>query len=1066
MGQPGYFFSRLLYTSAAVAAPLLALTAYTLYRDHQVARDEAVRTVQTQALAAANQLDDVFDRSERLLVYVASQAESGLPSAPQCGDFIRGLQAVAKPIANVGVVTLRGDVICSSLKGPSAANANVSAAAWFQQAAATDGFVLSKPLLGRVSDKWVVMLSMAARDAAGHKNAVAGLSLDLDDIGLLVAWAGSPVGGTLAIVDKDSTFMYRAPDNRQWTGKTTPALALVRAVGGRTGTYTARGADDVERIFAFAATSHHELTVVAGIPVEVAFAKSGTLIRQGTLIAAAITLFAALVAYATARSLARPVRSLASTVRNNAGGGTQARADESLPGEFGLLAAEVNTMLEALSRSEARAEASEHAALRLARFYKALSDTNQAIVRLARPHELFETICRVCVDSGQASMAWVGELRAGKLVPVAWGGPARQYTDSFESEIGTQGPSPNGPSMTAALAGQVCVANDFLNDPRTLPWRRHAAPFGVRASIAVPFQHGGVVGGTLNLYATEVGFFDEQLVELLQEMATDLAFALDNIERIEAHERAVLQIAKRDAQLSGIVESVADAIISVDASHRIVVFNEAAVRMFGVPAAQASGQELNRFIPGRYREMHDLHLDTFAKGASDARPMGCQRDLKGLRCDGTEFPLVASISRTGQDGDVLMTAVVRDITGERAAEHVRLAAAEAQAANRAKTAFLSRMSHELRTPLNAVLGFTQLLQEDAKGRLNKREQHRLDLVFLAGVQMQALLDDVLDVSRIESGNMALAIRDVHLRNLLEGVMRMCEVAARAARVKLRLRYASDGPIDLRTDPVRLRQVMLNLLTNAIKYNRPGGSVSLSVEAVDGAVRITVADTGLGMSREQLAELFQPFNRLGREQSDISGTGLGMSLARQLVELMGGSIDVASEVGSATVVRVQLPMARQPETLPTKADSGASTPPRLGDAGREPSGVILYIEDNAVNVLLVEQILGRWPDVRLVIAEDGRTGIQQALLLKPDVVLLDMGLPDMSGLEVLKTLRSDPRTSDLCIVALSGSAMQEEVSAALAAGAQEYWTKPIVIQPFLEGLLAVLPAGHAVTETPS
>ncbi len=1054
MQQPGFFLVKLLAAAAAVAAPLLLLNAYTLYGDHQAASNDAIQTVRAKSLDAATEVDEVLERAKRLLTYVASREEVRSATGPRCGEFIRGLETLGSPIANVAVAAMNGDAICSSLRGPARAGVSVSQEPWFQQAVAGDGFVLGKPFLGPLSRKQVVMLSLPVLDTGGRKTAVVLVSLDLMQLEGLLTGAGLPRGGTLSLIDADSRFLLRAPDTTKWLGGSDLGANRLPPILAQGGVFTARAVDGVERIFAATPTHHFDLQVVAGIPTEVVFSHSNALTRQGLTAAAIAALFAALVAYLTAKSLARPVRSLANTARAHAGGDNKARADESLPGEFGQLATEVNAMLMARTSSEARAEASERAAIRLARFYRALSDTNQTIVRLTGPQELFETICRVCVNTGHASMAWLGLIRDGKLVPVAWGGPARDYTQSFEIELNSQAPGSTGPSVSAILAGRAYVANDYMTDPRTLPWRDKAAAFGVRAAVAMPFARGGVVVGALNLYADEVGFFDEQVVHLLQDMSADISFALDNFDRVAAHERAVLQVAKREAQLSGILESVLDAVITIDAEQRIVVFNRAAVRMFGIPASEAMGQGIDRFVPVRFRGGHARYVAEYAVDGGGPKEMGPLRELAGLRSDGTEFPVVASISRTSHGGEVLMTVVVRDITGEREAERVRLAAAESDAANQAKTAFLSQMSHELRTPLNAVLGFTQLLQEDAKGRLGERDQHHLDLVFLAGAQLRALIDDVLDVSRIESGHLALSLREVDLKSLLNDVVRMSEAAARAGGIELRQTFEY-RPVSLRTDPVRLRQVMLNLLSNAIKYNRPGGSVSLGVETVHGGACITVADTGLGMSPEQLAGLFQPFNRLGRERSGISGTGLGMSLVRQLVELLGGSIHVESEVGAGTIVRVELPMPKRAEALVDDPEAAATAAAQLTELDRNPSGVVLYIEDNEVNVLLVERILSRWPDVKLVVAEDGESGIRQAKALLPDVVLLDMQLPDMSGRELLKALQSDPKTRDLCVIALSGSAMEDEVRAALAAGARHYWTKPIDVQPFLEGMREAL-----------
>jgi CheY-like chemotaxis protein/anti-sigma regulatory factor (Ser/Thr protein kinase) len=255
---------------------------------------------------------------------------------------------------------------------------------------------------------------------------------------------------------------------------------------------------------------------------------------------------------------------------------------------------------------------------------------------------------------------------------------------------------------------------------------------------------------------------------------------------------------------------------------------------------------------------------------------------------------------------------------------------------------------------------------------------------------------------------------------------------------------------MRSDPARLRQVMLNLLSNAIKYNRHGGWVRVEVVRDPYFVHVLVRDNGLGMTPEQKAQLFQPFNRLGREYSGVQGTGIGLVLVRQLVALMGGELTLESTAGEGTCVRVTLPA--------TDGRPMADAPPEselARDESPPPEGVVLYIEDNGVNAILVEQLLRRWPRVELVVASDGATGLERARALAPDVVLLDMQLPDIDGLAVLKQLKADPATRSLTVVALSASAGTDEVRQARESGAMDYWTKPIDFDGFLRGLRVLL-----------
>jgi CheY-like chemotaxis protein/anti-sigma regulatory factor (Ser/Thr protein kinase) len=362
------------------------------------------------------------------------------------------------------------------------------------------------------------------------------------------------------------------------------------------------------------------------------------------------------------------------------------------------------------------------------------------------------------------------------------------------------------------------------------------------------------------------------------------------------------------------------------------------------------------------------------------------------------------------------------------------------------------MSHELRTPLNAVLGFSQLLQSDSKSPLTSSQHAQVEHIRMAGWHLLTLINDVLDVSKIEAGRVDIEERGVDLMALLDESVRINDGSAAQRGINIIPTYRSLGRLFVRADPARLRQVMINLLSNAIKYNRDGGRVDVSVSIETDEIHITVADTGMGMNHEQLQHLFEPFNRLGREHHGIEGTGLGLALTRQLVLLMHGRIEVNSEEGVGTCVRVAMPLHEpihqlEAATLPVHSETS--------DVEGLPAGVVLYIEDNPVNVLLIEQLLLRWPDVVLLQAETGRDGIALAQTAQPNLILLDMQLPDMNGLEVLAELGRQDNTRGLPVVALSASAMPDEISAARETGALDYWTKPLDFEYFLREMRRLL-----------
>lgn len=392
---------------------------------------------------------------------------------------------------------------------------------------------------------------------------------------------------------------------------------------------------------------------------------------------------------------------------------------------------------------------------------------------------------------------------------------------------------------------------------------------------------------------------------------------------------------------------------------------------------------------------------------------------------------------------VRMVGLNWDVTERRRAEAALRDMEAAERASRAKSEFLARMSHELRTPLNAILGFAQLLQHDAAARLDAVQRERLAHIRSAGAHLLALIDDVLDLSAVESGSMHLVLQPTAIDDAVGEVRRWLEPMAAAQGVVLHV-MPSGGRVQ--ADARRLTQVLANLMTNAVKYNRRGGAVWLGahpagVDGVDGWT-IAVRDDGRGMSESQLARLFEPFDRLGAEREGIEGRGIGLATAHHLVQHMGGRIHVRSAPGAGSEFSVWLPAAA-PAAPPVTADAGVAA----ATADERPRLSVLYVEDDPVNVLLVEQLVALRPNVRLASAPDGTSGVDFALRERPDVVLVDLHLPDFGGDEVLRRLRAAGLGSR--VVALTASALAEEP--ARLAGFDEYWTKPIDLGRFLAAL---------------
>jgi PAS domain S-box-containing protein len=360
-----------------------------------------------------------------------------------------------------------------------------------------------------------------------------------------------------------------------------------------------------------------------------------------------------------------------------------------------------------------------------------------------------------------------------------------------------------------------------------------------------------------------------------------------------------------------VIDGATDAIVALDASERIVIFNRAAAQMFGVPASAAHGQGIEQFIPERYRERHSSLVRAFGRSRTTSRVMGQPRQLVGLRADGSEFPMDASISRTGNGPYQLMTVMARDVTQRRATEEAIAARDTAQAESRAKTGLLSRVSHELRTPMNAVLGFAQLLAFNQS--LDAAARKQLGLMERAGWQLVAMVDELLKLASVSSGEFGVECVETDLHEVASLAIQTCRAQASSRGVTLNDIDAPATPVRAFVDPVRLEQVLLNLLSNAIKYNRRGGWVQVALAAGADESTILVEDDGIGMDESQQAQLFQPFNRLGRETGGEEGTGMGLVLARELVQRMGGRMAVASQPALGTQVRLNFRLAPSTRT---------------------------------------------------------------------------------------------------------------------------------------------------------
>jgi signal transduction histidine kinase/ActR/RegA family two-component response regulator len=551
-----------------------------------------------------------------------------------------------------------------------------------------------------------------------------------------------------------------------------------------------------------------------------------------------------------------------------------------------------------------------------------------------------------------------------------------------------------------------------------------------------------------------------------------LLIGTDNTARKQAEEALI----KVGALQNAIFNSANFSSIATDAKGVIQIFNVGAERMLGYAAADV----MNKITPADISDPQEViaraqtlssELGTAITPGFEALVFKASRgiediyELTYIRKDGSRFPAVVSVTALRDAQNTIIGYLLigtdntarKQIVADRALldrvlqdKNIELERATlvAEKANLAKSEFLSSMSHELRSPLNAILGFAQLM-ESGTPLPTPTQKSSINQILQAGWYLLELINEILDLALIESGKLSLSMEPISLLEVLHDCQAMIEPQAKKSGVRMTFPN-SDSHYFVNADRTRVKQVLINLLSNAIKYNREGGSVEVTCSAItEDRMHINVRDTGEGLSSEKLAQLFQPFNRLGQEAGEEEGTGIGLVVSKRLIELMGGEIGAESTAGAGSVFWIELNLAPEPHFAPESAETlELLATPLPTDATLR---TLLYVEDNRANMQLVEQLIERRPDMRLLSAGDGIRGITLARIHQPDVILMDINLPGISGIQALKILREDPVTAHIPVLALSANAMPRDIEKGLAAGFFRYLTKPIKVTEFMEAL---------------
>ena len=552
------------------------------------------------------------------------------------------------------------------------------------------------------------------------------------------------------------------------------------------------------------------------------------------------------------------------------------------------------------------------------------------------------------------------------------------------------------------------------------------------------------------------------------------------LDKVIGAEAAHLEAQRQEALIKtgdlqrAILNSANFSIMATDEKGIIQLFNIGAERMLGYAAADV----VNKITPAHISDRPEVmaravvlsrELSTPITPGFEALVFKASRgiedkyELTYIRKDGSRLPAIVSVTALRDAGGIIIGYLLigtdnsarkqieeqlRGSERRQAENEAANAKAVAQKTSAANLEFLSGMSHELRTSLNAILGFAQLMEsESPPPTLSQKES--IAKIEQAGWYLMELVNEILDLAMIDSGRLSWSREPMSLAEVMRECQATLEPQAQKSGILITFPEVDSGCF-INADRTRVKQVLMNLLSNAIKYNRAGGAVV--VECSAGAahrIRVSVADTGAGLAPEKLAQLFKPFSRIGQDTSAAAGAGIGLVVTKRLVELMGGAIGVTSTVGEGSVFWIELVAASAPQFAGGDAEIATLSQPavRNGAALR----TLLYVEDNPANLQLVEQIVARRPDIRLLSAKNGHLGIEIARAARPDVILMDINLPGMSGIKAMQILRADTATAHIPVVALSANALPRDIERGLEAGFFRYLTKPIKVTEFLDTL---------------
>ncbi len=706
----------------------------------------------------------------------------------------------------------------------------------------------------------------------------------------------------------------------------------------------------------------------------------------------------------------------------------------------------------------------EQTITRLTNLYAALSLCSQSIVRCSNEYELFQHVCRDAVEHGGMHMAWIGlsDPETGLVRVAACHGSGIEYLQGIQITTDPTSPFGQGPIGSSIRNNSPFWCQDFQGDPATAPWHERGARFGWRALASLPLCKNGLPVGALALYTSEANAFDEVASNLLVEMSMDISYALDNFEREAARKRAETLLRESEALHRSILNASPDDITITDMDGNIRMISPIGVEMFGYEhEGQIIGRNVLEFLAPQDQQRATSNIGLLIQEST----VGSE-EYRALRADGSGFIIEVNgdFIRAADGTPTSMIFIVRDVTERKLIEEqLRHAKEEAEAASIAKSRFLANMSHEIRTPMNGVIGMTDLLLDT---ELNATQREYADLVKHSGRSLLRLINDILDLSKIEAHKITLEMEEFNLQKLVSGTLDLLSLKARETGLTLDWEISNNVPLLLIGDDGRLRQILTNLIGNAIKFTRQG-RVSLAVtlnaeERQQVTLRFEVRDSGIGIAPDKLSLIFDPFSQADASTTrHYGGTGLGLAICKQLVELMGGTLGVESTVGTGSTFWFTAIFEKQPagDTAPatiTKADEDGTTVTIASAAPYHPEQReskiprLLLAEDDTTNQVVIRAILSR-NGYHVDLATNGLEALRLLEQNDYDLVLMDCMMPEMDGYQATAVIRdrsSGVRNHDLPIIALTANAMKEDRDVCLQAGMDDYLAKPVEVADLL------------------